>query len=268
MTFSVPSRAASSLSAFSACARAALASAVAVVLPTECAGCGAADHPVCPVCAATLALPREGERRPRAVELSVDADRAPPLRVWAAAPYGGVLKSALAALKESGRTDLVGILGAVLQGPIQDAATVLAPLLPAGARLELTVAPSSRAAFRQRGYHPVDMLAKGARLSHPVVRTVQVARATADQAGLGIAARRANLDGSLRVRRKVSGRLAGRHFLIVDDVVTTGSTLLECRRALRLEGAVVWGAATLAFAEKQVGMSAVRRTSEREEHIL
>ena len=68
----------------------------------------------------------------------------------------------------------------------------------------------------------------------------------ADQAGLGSAERQRNLAGALVVRPGWRPRLDARPVLLVDDVVTTGSTLTEARRVLVEAGAVVLGAATVA----------------------
>jgi predicted amidophosphoribosyltransferase len=68
------------------------------------------------------------------------------------------------------------------------------------------------------------------------------ARAHRAQKSLSVADRRSNLDGAFRLRRPV----VGRRFLLVDDVVTTGATLLEAARTLREGGADVLGAATVA----------------------
>jgi ComF family protein len=59
-------------------------------------------------------------------------------------------------------------------------------------------------------------------------------RDTPAQSGLGLAERRHNLQGCFVCR----GRLDGLHVGLVDDVMTSGSTLAEAARTLRAAGAV------------------------------
>jgi predicted amidophosphoribosyltransferase len=68
------------------------------------------------------------------------------------------------------------------------------------------------------------------------------ARPVADQAGLGARARQQNLAGALRLRRPIKAGAV----VIVDDLVTTGSSLTEAARVLRAAGMPVLGAATVA----------------------
>ena len=66
----------------------------------------------------------------------------------------------------------------------------------------------------------------------PLTRVERVRRTQA-QAGLDRTARRKNLRRAFAVR----GRLDARHILLVDDVMTTGSTLVELAKCLREAGA-------------------------------
>lgn len=71
-------------------------------------------------------------------------------------------------------------------------------------------------------------------------------RRTPAQSGLDAAQRRRNVRGAFACRARAGGGLSGRHVALVDDVMTTGTTLAECCRVLRRAGAgriSVWVAA-------------------------
>ncbi|OUE06095.1 Adenine phosphoribosyltransferase [Clavibacter michiganensis subsp. michiganensis] len=75
----------------------------------------------------------------------------------------------------------------------------------------------------------------------PSARDPRASPGCGDQAGLGVAARAANVDGCLAARID----LAGRRILVVDDVLTTGATLRETCRAIRAAGGEVVACAVL-----------------------
>jgi ComF family protein len=97
--------------------------------------------------------------------------------------------------------------------------------------------------LRQRGYNPASLLARpmakalGVPLRTGLLRRV---RETAVQAGLSREARAQNVRGAFKARPA-----APMHILLVDDVRTTGATLLEAASCLRSDGHSV---STLAFA--------------------
>ena len=74
----------------------------------------------------------------------------------------------------------------------------------------------------------------------PAVNALRRVRRTASQAGLDRARRLRNLRGAFALRRPWPWEnpppLAGRRILLVDDVLTTGSTCHECARILLREG--------------------------------
>ncbi|MFP3380468.1 hypothetical protein SB767_29550, partial [Bacillus sp. SIMBA_069] len=89
--------------------------------------------------------------------------------------------------------------------------------------------PSTRAAWRRRGYHPTrSVLARAHILVPPLWGALRLSRQTADQAGLTLDQRSGNRAGSIVASR----RLAGRDCLIVDDIVTSGATVAESARAI------------------------------------
>ncbi|GAB3804554.1 ComF family protein [Humibacter antri] len=216
--------------------RPALLDALAVVAPTTCAGCGEHDRSLCDACDAAL----------RPLVRAIDLDG---LRVAYAHDYDGVVRSALAAYKDGGRTDAGSRLAPSLASAIANALDVADPSIGARAdpvdgkvqeALHLVTVPSSRTAFRARGYTPVGLL-----LAHAGLRAEPALRArrqAADQSGLTAESRLRNRSAWLEPR----GWVRGRRVLLVDDILTTGATLLEARRALASVGAHVIGAAVLA----------------------
>ncbi len=89
--------------------------------------------------------------------------------------------------------------------------------------------------LRARGFNPAALLARALANEHRV-RLDPVAlrrvRDTPTQTGLDRRARRRNMRGAFVARRPVASRV-----WLVDDVVTTGSTLGEAAQALRRAGA-------------------------------
>lgn len=83
----------------------------------------------------------------------------------------------------------------------------------------------------------------------PVLTQAFRRRATAAQTGLSAAERRRNLKGAFRIR----GKLASRHPLIIDDVITTAATCSELAIELRRAGAETVG--VLAVARAYGGVS-------------
>ncbi|MFT4030522.1 MAG: phosphoribosyltransferase family protein [Protaetiibacter sp.] len=199
--------------------REALLDALAIVLPVACAGCGAEGRELCAACRARLA--------PAPVRTSAPGG----LPVHAGAPYREHVRRVLLACKE-GRTALAAPLAELLAAAIADAAP--------DAGVELCVVPSTRAAFRLRGFDPARLVL--ARVGRRDARVLRPARPHRAQKGLGRDERRANLRGAHRAR----ARLDGRCFLLVDDVVTTGATLAEAARAVRAAGGEVVGAVVVA----------------------
>jgi len=75
-----------------------------------------------------------------------------------------------------------------------------------------------------------------------------------DQATLGAAARSVNLAGSMRCRR-VPNLPEDVVVVVVDDVLTTGSTAREAQRALEAAGVRVSGVGTVAATRRHLDQS-------------
>lgn len=210
--------------------------AAAALLPVRCSGCGRPDRGVCAECARAL--------RPETV---VADGSGPPL--FAALVYEGVVRRVLLAFKDGGRTDAAAALSVALSEAVvaaQMAAQVAAQASTAPdsrSALVPVLVPSTRAAFRRRGYHPTALILRRSRiLVPPLWRALRLTRQTEDQAGLNARERADNRQGSLIA----SSRLRERDCLIVDDIVTTGSTMREAARAIDAVGGRVAGAVAVA----------------------
>lgn len=219
------------------------ASLLDLVLPRRCVGCGIAGAAFC------------GECRSGAAALRVPLDG---LEVVAAARYGAGVRRAIIAYKERARRDLTGVLAAMLAvavGELTGSAT--GPLL-------LVAPATTRAAAAERGGDHVLRLARATARAHraggwapPVLVAPGVVRATRsvrDSAGLGITERERNLAGSMRAVPPRSSDLRGGRavVVVVDDIVTTGATLRETTRALRVAGWPVLGGAVVAATPRRL----------------
>jgi ComF family protein len=154
-----------------------------------------------------------------------------------AARYEGALRDALHAFKFGSRRALARPLAELA---LEQCAAALPPGIAA-----VVPVPLSWERERERGFNQARLIAErvAKRLAVPLrARWLTRARATRPQSDLSAAERRANVRGAFRA----SPAAAGRHVLIVDDVLTTGATLAECARALRDAGAGPVGLLTVA----------------------
>jgi predicted amidophosphoribosyltransferase len=201
-----------------------------LVLPVDCGGCGTARTPLCEECA--WALYGTAARRARPVPEPAGL----PV-VHAAAPYADAVRAVLLAHKERGVLGLARPLGVALAGAVRvglpRAAREAGPLL-------LVPVPSARRAVRERGHDAARRIALAAagelRRTGTEARALPVlrqCRAVADQSGLTASGRVANLAGALEVAAGGGRLLESGRAVLVDDLMTTGASLVEAARALR-----------------------------------
>lgn len=112
----------------------------------------------------------------------------------------------------------------------------------------VTWTPLSKRRLRKRGYDQAQLLAErvGRELGLPVARTLEKKHRPAQSSLNDEAQRRANVLGAYTAVNIEAFR--GKRLLLIDDVITTGSTLSECAKTLRLAGAEAVVCATLARA--------------------
>ena len=112
----------------------------------------------------------------------------------------------------------------------------------------ITWVPVSARRKRERGFDQVELLAQavGDQLGRPPVQCLKKFRHTRAQSTIREAAhRRANVLGAYRAVNPE--QIAGKRILLLDDIITTGSTISECAKVLLTAGAKeVYGAAVAA----------------------
>jgi ComF family protein len=209
-----------------------------VALPPSCAGCGREGEALCRECRPALDVRLHADP---GVALGLPADLpAPLLQLEWCAPFTGVTRRALHALKYDGERRLAPILGAA----------VARRWARAGAGADVLVpVPASPDRVRERGYDQAALIAieAGRRLGLPVVPALERTRATTAQFDLDRAARATNLGGAFRVAATArQNGVAGRWVVLVDDVATTGATLAACAATLLDAGALAVSAVTVA----------------------
>jgi competence protein ComFC len=215
-----------------------------LVYPPFCAGCGSKGARWCPHCQQTVRLVTPPickccGREQDTVGLCPWCQSSRPhftsLRSWGY--FEGPLREAIHALKY--RRDIG--LGEVLSRPLID--MLVESIWP----VDLIVpVPLGVARLKERGYNQSGLIARplawgtGLRYSPRALARV---RETRTQVGLSLDQRKENVRGAFQAR---SNMVAGKNVLIVDDVMTTGSTLEACALALLQAGAMEVYGLTLA----------------------
>lgn len=225
-----------------------------LLLGSTCHGCATPAWNLCPACRAVLDTTPARPTRPQPCPPGFPV-------TWTAGPYDALMQGLISAQKERQASGLTGVLGErlalALVGLLDEVEVSDRP--DAGDRagaVVLVPVPSTRAAVRARGFDAALALARAAAVRVPrrpvkVAPLLEPARRVADQSGLGEAARWRNLSGAYRLRRRPApsrgaGSTGAVALVVVDDLVTTGSSLCEASRTLRAAGLPVLGAATVA----------------------
>jgi ComF family protein len=199
-----------------------------LALPPSCADCGAAvpaSAVLCARCDSRLPRLASGER----------AERIPPLAACCAAvAYQGDVEDWISRFKYP-RRGWRGLDPAPL-GVVRRLVLEAARAAPGPAPERIVPVPLHPRRLRERGFNPAGLLARWLARERRCcfdAALLKRVRDTPSQTGLDRRARRANVRGAFEVgpRTDVPGAV-----WLIDDVVTTGSTLAECARILRRAG--------------------------------
>jgi ComF family protein len=208
-----------------------------LLLPAGCVVCGAwipggvAGSLVCGRCRSRL--PRAPwPRCPRCHHPlgtgRAEAARCRECREWPEALAGARFATLLAppadalvhALKYEGWAELAAEMGRAMAAELR-----VGREAPSHRRVVVPV-PTTAARVRARGYNQAELLARSvaAALDLPFVEALVRTRGGPTQVALPPSQRRANVKGAFALRDGQSARVVGAHVVLVDDVLTTGST--------------------------------------------
>ncbi len=216
-----------------------------VVYPPRCLVCGQEEsEPLCGACLGAIVplLPPFCDRCGVPVTagrlVCDDCEIGPePAFAWSQAvgQYTGVLRTAIHRLKYESKGALAGPLGALLASTLETPS----PLLPPNREFDYIVpVPLHPSKFRARGFNQSERIARvlSERRNWPIdTNGLFRTRKTRTQTALHATERRQNVQGIFDTKSPLY--FDGRSVLLIDDVLTTMSTVSECSRILRNAGA-------------------------------
>jgi ComF family protein len=175
------------------------------------------------------------------------ARRSPIDHARAACLYDEHCRDLILKLKHADRTDLAGLFARWLARAAADVLPEADAIIPV---------PLHRRRLLKRRFN------QAAEIARPLARATGLAywpdalqrpRATESQAGTSGSGRKRNVAGVFAAPPRWRDRLAGRNILLIDDVLTTGSTVEGCARALKAAGAARVDVAVIARVKEAEG---------------
>lgn len=210
-----------------------------LLFPPKCVFCrkllpgGNKDGGICVKCAASL--PYTDEPRAERSEDFFDFCLSPLY-------YRGIVRDSILRFKFRGAASYAGVYSRLAAEAVKAE--------PDASYDIITWAPVSRKRLKKRGYDQARLIAEGMAelLGSKCLPILKKSKHTPPQSGLeGAEKRRENVSGAYEM---LPGRsVDGMRILLVDDVMTTGSTLSECTRTLLMAGAESVFCVTLARTE-------------------
>ena len=157
----------------------------------------------------------------------------------------GKLQQAIHSLKYQGMHSVGFLMG-------KDVGTqISADPLIAGADYVVPV-PLHKLKERERGYNQAVHICSGIAASsgiQPLPTLLKRTRYTESQTKLDINQRKDNVSAAFKLDPKFENQIRGKSIILVDDIITTGSTISECGRILKEHGAMRVFAASVGLAE-------------------
>ena len=192
-----------------------------LIFPSRCLGCGVLGLSICTRC--------RPQWNPHIYRRSQEG-----LAIYSAITYSHVAQKVILAAKENGLRQADELVVEALSKSLyffrkERGEGILVPI------------PSRKDAERKRGRSFIQSLTS--QLDYPSASLLTISRRVRDHGTLSHEDRFANINGAFIASPKYVGDV-----ILIDDIVTSGSTLLEARRAFMRRGISVKGAITACMA--------------------
>ncbi|HET9850403.1 MAG TPA: ComF family protein [Candidatus Saccharimonadales bacterium] len=213
--------------------------AISWLAPATCVTCGAEGSPLCLACQFSEIVPF-GERCWHCGQLSLRSKVCPPAcrqgspnHVFISAGYDSAVQKLIQRYKFSHQRACASSIASLMAQTLFDQNSD--EQLCAKNYLLIPV-PTAASRVRQRGFDHTALLAEKLATILQMERAEALGRlGSSAQVGAGRTSRLKQAKGSYFIKKPVV--IAGRNILLIDDVVTTGATLSETARVLRVGGA-------------------------------
>ena len=163
-------------------------------------------------------------------------------------PYDDISKKVILLSKEQGLVAAHRILARAISSAISE--------FRVKTRVSIVLIPTQSKSLRRRGINHLEEIGRLIRENtllnrdFEILNALEFTRRISDQTKLTESQRASNLHGAFRVRKvRISNPI-----IVVDDVVTTGSTLREAVRALQERNLTVIGAATACASQRRLAI--------------
>lgn len=150
-------------------------------------------------------------------------------RAYSCFAYSGMGKELIYKLKYEGKIQLSGVIAGLMAERLKNEGLAVDAIVPV---------PIHENKLKARGFNQSYIIARelGERLKRPVMDCLERTRETKEQYNLDRAQRYLNIVDAFSVRLMYNIDKY-KNILLVDDIYTTGSTVNECSRVLRISGA-------------------------------
>lgn len=219
-----------------------------LIFPPFCCHCGSLGFEICPDCFNKIELLDQymlcekcGQNRHKKEVCRVDEIFFDGIHPWGF--YTGPLKSVVQKLKYNHGVGLVKYLLPHICNFISSWFSRIDAIIPL---------PLGNKREHSRGYNQTALFAKPVALELGIrylPEAVERVRETISQVGLTVGERKTNIQNAFQADKML---LVGLNILLLDDITTTGATINECAKSLKLAGAASVFCFTLAKAKNQI----------------